>query len=245
MRYKIDLAYNGKNFHGWQRQENAHSVQAEIEEKLSLLLGVNTEITGCGRTDTGVHAKDFAAHFDSANLIDEKNILYKLNRMLPDSIAINNIQPVQAHFHARFDAIQREYQYYMHHSHDPFLVDFSWLFTRELDWELMNTCSQLLMGKHDFECFSKVHTEVNNFICEVYQASWTRSNNQLVFTISANRFLRNMVRAIVGTLVDVGLHKTSQGDFEAILKSKNRSEAGQSVPAHALFLTRVVYPDKS
>ncbi|MFN4973248.1 MAG: tRNA pseudouridine(38-40) synthase TruA [Bacteroidota bacterium] len=240
-RYLLHIAYNGKNYHGWQKQHNARTVQQEVEEKLSLLLGENIETLGCGRTDTGVHAKSYYLHFDSRVEIEQHVFLFKLNQILPYDIAAYGISKVDAEFNARFDALWRTYEYCITAVKDPFLHDYAWYQYGALDMETMNACAQKLIGTHDFECFSKVHTQVNNFVCEVTEAYWQRQNHTLVFTITANRFLRNMVRAIVGTLVDAGRGKISQPEFEAILNSKSRSEAGQSVPAHGLYLTRIQY----
>lgn len=244
MRYLIQLAYNGRNYHGWQKQHNAHTVQDEMDLKLSLLLGENIETLGCGRTDTGVHAKLFYAHFDTSKKIEDvTKLVYKLNQVLPEDIAIYEVLPVPENFNARFDAAWREYEYHIVQKPDPFLKEFAWYQYGELDMNLMNEAAQLLLSHQHFECFSKVHTQVNNFNCEVMHAMWTKHDDQLIFTIRANRFLRNMVRAIVGTLIDIGRGKTTIETFKAILNSNNRSEAGQSVPAHGLFLTNIYYPE--
>lgn len=242
MRYFIKLAYNGKNYHGWQIQPNATSVQGEIQEKLSILLKQNTEIVGCGRTDTGVHARVYFAHFDSLEPLETAKICHQLNAMLPKDIVIYEIFLVKDNLHARFDAIERAYEYIIATTPNPFTHELSWYQPRMLDIEAMNKAAQALLSHKDFECFSKVHTDVKTFICDVRYAHWEmRANNELVFTIKADRFLRNMVRAIVGTLVDIGKGKISLDDYQLILLSKNRSEAGQSVPAHGLFLSEVSY----
>ncbi len=243
MRYAIKLAYKGTHYHGWQKQQNAHSVQSVLDEKLSLLLGENVETLGCGRTDTGVHAKDFVAHFDTAKSFDTARLVFKLNQVLPDDIAVYEILAVHPDFNARFDASYRTYEYIITQNPDPFFTEFAWYQYGKFDIELMNQAAQLLIGKKDFECFSKVHTQVNNFMCEVTFAKWEYQDHKLIFTITANRFLRNMVRAIVGTLTDIGRHKLNIDDLNAILMSKNRCEAGQSVPAKGLFLTRIEYPN--
>lgn len=240
-RYLLHIAYNGKNYHGWQKQHNALSVQHVIEEKLSLLQGENIETLGCGRTDTGVHAKSYYLHFDTRQEIDTDKFIFKLNQILPYDIAAYGISEVHAEFNARFDALWRTYEYCITTVKDPFLYDYAWYQYGQLDMEMMNDCAQKLIGSHDFECFSKVHTQVNNFVCEVTEAYWQRKNQTLIFTITANRFLRNMVRAVVGTLTDVGRGKITPQEFDEILQSKNRSEAGQSVPAHGLYLTRIQY----
>jgi tRNA pseudouridine38-40 synthase len=241
MRYIIELAYNGTNFHGWQKQLNARTVQQELEEKLIILLKNPIETLGCGRTDTGVHAKQFFAHFDFHELIDAPNLVYKLNRITSKDIAIKNITPTHDSFNARFDAKWREYEYIITTQPNPFLNDFSWYNATSLDIDLMNQACQLLLTHSNFECFSKVHTQVNNFNCNLMEAYWKYDGELLVFTIKANRFLRNMVRAIVGTLIQVGLNNIDLTHFNQIIESKNRSEAGMSVPGHGLFLTKVVY----
>lgn len=242
MRYFIQLAYNGKNYHGWQKQINAHSVQSEIENKLAVILQQQIDLTGCGRTDTGVHAKQFYAHFDIEIPIDEAVLCRQLNAMLPKDIIIVKIFLVQPEHHARFSAIYREYEYFISTEPTPFLYELSSLYTKPLDVDAMNHASLLLLNHTDFECFSKVHTDVHTFNCKVSKAIWEiRENNMLVFTIRADRFLRNMVRAIVGTMLDIGYHKINEQKFKEILQSNNRSEAGFSAPAHGLFLSKVGY----
>jgi tRNA pseudouridine38-40 synthase len=243
MRYLLQLAYKGTGYHGWQKQHNAISVQSVLEEKLSLILGENIETLGCGRTDTGVHAKDFYAHFDTTKTFDINRIVYKLNQLLPNDIVAIELYEVAEHFNARFDATSRTYEYWITQRPNPFLVDQAWYQYGRLDIEQMNAAAVLLVGKKDFQCFSKVHTQVDNFICDVTFARWEVKEEKLVFTITANRFLRNMVRAIVGTLLEVGKGKLTLEDLQQILESKNRCEAGQSVPAHGLFLTRIDYPN--
>jgi tRNA pseudouridine38-40 synthase len=242
-RYFIHLAYNGKNYHGWQRQHNARSVQEEIQQKLQILLKQPIEITGCGRTDTGVHARQFYAHFDISHSIKTDKICYQLNALLPTDIAIYDIFLVEPTLHARFDATYREYEYHISTQRTPFYNELSWQFTPKLNIDVMNNAAKLLLKHTHFECFSKVNTQVKTFNCKVSKAHWKlQPNGMLVFTIGADRFLRNMVRAIVGTLVDVGLNKIDIEQFNAILHSNNRCMAGQSVPAHGLFLTQVNYP---
>jgi len=243
-RYFIKLAYHGKNYHGWQVQQNAHSVQAEIENKLFVLLKIKTELTGCGRTDAGVHAKIFYAHFDFIAEIDCNKTAYQLNAILPQDITIYSIFLVEPNLHARFDAVYREYKYVISTIRTPFYKDLCWQFTIPLNIDLMNQAAQLLTAHSHFECFSKVNTQVKTFNCNITLASWHLNNHaQLIFTIGANRFLRNMVRAIVGTLIDVGLGKITVADFKHILNNNNRSLAGQSVPPQGLFLTNVQYPN--
>ena len=242
MRFVIELAYKGTEYHGWQKQENAHSVQSEIEQKLSLILGENTDTLGCGRTDTGVHAMQFFAHFDTHKNIDCSLLQYKLNQILPFDISIYKIIRVADDFNVRFDAISRTYEYHISRIRNPFKIDTAWFQYGNLDIDKMNAAACLLLNHKNFECFSKVHTQVNNFICDITFAEWKLNGTTLVFTIKANRFLRNMVRAIVGTLLDIGRNKLTIEDFRKILDSKNRSEAGQSVPAKGLFLVQIEYP---
>lgn len=196
---------------------------------------------GAGRTDTGVHAKEMYAHFDFEKAFDIPNLVHKLNSYLPKDIVIYDIIPVSNEAHSRFDALKRTYEYHIHTFKDPFLQDLSWYFHQELDVDLMNEAAELLFNYTNFQCFSKVNTDVNTFDCTIFEANWKQENNTLIFTISANRFLRNMVRAIVGTLVNVGLRKITLADFNAIIESKNRDKAGFSVPAHGLYLTEIEY----
>jgi tRNA pseudouridine38-40 synthase len=240
-RYAIELAYNGTNFHGWQRQLNAFSVQQELEEKLSLLLRNPIETLGCGRTDTGVHAKQFVAHFDFIEKIDFESICNKLNKIISNDIVCYKLWEVPINFNARFDAKWRTYEYVITLKANPFIIDFAWKFSLELDLILMNKACDILLANTNFECFSKVHTDVVNFNCNVVYANWEQKEELLIFTIKANRFLRNMVRAIVGTLIDVGIKNITLNEFGLIIESKNRSNAGVSVPAKGLFLTKVEY----
>lgn len=241
MRYFIKLSYNGTNYHGWQSQPNAVTVQETLNKAMTILFQQPIELMGAGRTDTGVHATMMYAHFDVADSIDAGTAVYKLNSFLPKDIAIFDIIAVHSTAHARFDATQRRYEYRMHNHKNPFLTQLSWHHQGYLDVEAMNQAAQRLLTHTDFECFSKVHTDVNTFDCRVSEALWRQEENTLIFTISADRFLRNMVRAIVGTLVNVGTGKITLADFENILKSKNRSEAGFSAPAHGLYLTEITY----
>ena len=258
LRYFIKFSYNGTHYHGWQYQPNAVSVQETLSKALSTILNKNIELTGAGRTDTGVHAKVMFAHFDyeeidnpaKQSIFDLPSIVQKLNSFLPKDIAVFEIIPVHDDAHARFDAKKRTYQYYINMQKDVFSQELSWYYHQHLDVALMNQAAAILLHHKDFQCFSKVNTDVNTYNCDIMEAYWTKSNNQLIFTITADRFLRNMVRAIVGTLVNVGLHKITLSDFEKILESKNRNEAGASVPAHGLYLTAIAYdyitsPDSS
>lgn len=242
MRYLLEICYKGTQYHGWQKQHNAHSVQSVLDEKLSLLIGENIETLGCGRTDTGVHAKQFFAHFDTSRTQDEAHLVYKLNHILPKDIAAHRLYSVADDFNARFDADYRTYEYWITQKPDPFLLEQAWYQYGEMNLEQMNEAAAMLIGKKDFECFSKVQTQVNNFICEVMIAEWKREGDKLIFTIRANRFLRNMVRAVVGTLTEVGRGRLTPAGVQQIIDSKNRCEAGQSVPAHGLYLTEIAYP---
>ena len=241
MRYFIELSYNGKNYHGWQIQPDAISVQEKLNLAVSTILQQKIEVVGAGRTDTGVHASQMFAHFD----IDEKlegDVPHKLNSILPNDIVVYDVFLVDAEKHARFSAESRSYEYRIWSGRNPFLLDFSWqIHSQNLDIAKMNEAAKLLLEYENFQTFSKVKTEVYTFNCNVTEAYWKQTDDLLTFYISANRFLRNMVRAIVGTLVDVGLHKVSVEDFRQIIESKNRSNAGLSVPAKGLFLTKIKY----
>lgn len=212
-----------------------------MNKAISTVLNSEISIMGAGRTDTGVHAKKMYAHFDFETPFDIPNIVHKLNSFLPKDIVVYNIITVPDEAHARFDALKRTYEYHITIFKDPFLQEQSWYFHQKLDVDLMNQAAKLLFNHIDFQCFSKVNTDVNTFDCTIFEANWKQNNNQLVFTISANRFLRNMVRSIVGTLVNVGLHKITLDDFNTIIENKNRDKAGFSVPAHGLYLTEIEY----
>lgn len=242
MRYKITLSYDGSAFSGWQIQPNAPSVQGSLEQGLRTLLGEECPITGAGRTDAGVNARNYVAHFDCEKSFEPEQICYKLNAILPPEIAISQIIPTSDGFHARFDAKVREYQYFIHSSKDPFLRRFSWYCRYPLDMERMNRACELLLGVHDCSCFEKTGSSNATSICEIFYAQWERRpGGELVFTIRANRFLRNMVRAIVGTMVDIGRGVNDAEYILQLFESGNRGDAGQSVPGHALFLTEIIY----
>ncbi|WP_305983261.1 tRNA pseudouridine(38-40) synthase TruA [Roseivirga thermotolerans] len=243
MRYFLELSYHGANYHGWQRQQNAHSVQQEIEEGLTRILGQETVITGSGRTDAGVHAHFQVAHFDTSSQLPPDQLAYKLNAVLPDDIAIAACRPVREDAHARFDAEVRGYHYFIHQKKNPFLRGQSYFYSRPLDVDLMNEAAHKLLGRQDFESFSRVKTEVNHFECEVFKALWYFQNDQLVFNVRANRFLRGMVRALVGTLLEVGRKKLTVEDFVSIIAAKNRTKAGKAAPPHGLYLSEVNYPN--
>ncbi len=245
-RYFIQLAYNGRNYHGWQIQPNGISIQEELQNAISLLLREKVDITGCGRTDTGVHAQDFYAHFDAEKYLDNierEKLVQRLNSFLGEDILIKKIYIVKPEVHARFDALSRTYQYHVGLSKLPFRNDFTHHIFYVPDISLMNQGAQLLFKYEDFSCFSKLHTQTKTNNCKILYAQWSFAGDELVFTIKANRFLRNMVRAIVGTLLDVGRRKITLDDLQKILDSKNRSCAGTSMPAKALFLTEVEYPE--
>ncbi len=244
MRYFLEFAYNGSQYHGWQTQPNAKTVQETLTQAISTLLKVPIELVGAGRTDTGVHAKQMFAHFDSNISFDNAVLIQKLNSFLPADIVIYHIHPVERDAHARFDAISRTYEYHVHLFKDAFCNTLSYYHFRPLNLELMNEAAKTLLEYEDFECFSKMHTDVFTFNCTIFKAEWTilPTQNQLIFTISANRFLRNMVRAIVGTLINVGLERITLSDFRKIIESKDRGQAGFSVPGKGLFLTKIEYP---
>lgn len=241
MRYFIQLSYFGKNYHGWQVQPNAISVQEELNKALSTILRTDIHVVGAGRTDTGVHARVMWAHFDSEVEFDD-HFLYRLNGFLPPDIAVQQIIPVDAQAHARFDALQRGYEYHISTRKDPFNRDQAWLITQPLDLNSMQEAAQLLFEFEDFSAFSKSHTQTKTNNCRIDEAYWERSSNGLVFYIRADRFLRNMVRAIVGTLVQVGRAKISVDEVREIIASKDRRRAGESAPAEGLYLTEVKYP---
>ncbi|WP_281633310.1 tRNA pseudouridine(38-40) synthase TruA [Flavobacterium luteolum] len=241
MRYFIQFAYNGTHYHGWQIQPNASSVQETLNKAFSVLLNETISIMGAGRTDTGVHASEMYGHFDTEKTLDIPVLVYKLNSYLPKDIAIFDIIPVRDDAHCRFDATKRTYEYHINTIKNPFLQELSWYVTQQLDVDLMNEAAQILLKHTDFQCFSKVNTDVNTFDCTIFEAYWKQENGKLIFTISANRFLRNMVRAIVGTLINIGLKKITLTDFENIIASKSREKAGFSVPAHGLYLTNIYY----
>ena len=246
LRYFIKLAYKGTHYHGWQYQPGVHTVQETLNKALSLLLKIEIDIVGAGRTDSGVHAKQMFAHFDYEFEIDIPQLVHKLNSFLPKDIVIFDILKVANTAHARFDATRRTYEYHIHTIKDAFENEESYQFQLPLDIDKMNEACQIIFKHTDFECFSKVNTDVHTFNCVIFEANWTRvgakqNGNKLVFTIAADRFLRNMVRAIVGTMINIGTGKISLADFEKIIESKDRSQAGFSVPAHGLYLTKIEY----
>ena len=245
-RVLFEIAFNGENYHGWQIQKNALTVQEIIEEKLNILLKpiIKISILGCGRTDKGVHSEQFFFHVDLLDEVFDDDFLYKFNQILPGDILVKNQQIVASDFHARFSAISRTYQYRLTQKKEPFQNSLFSYIKYDLDIDLMNKCCEKLISYKDFTSFSKVHTDVNNFNCNISQAFWIQDKHQLTFTIKSNRFLRNMVRAIVGTMLLVGKNKISVQDFCQIIESKSRSLAGPSVPAKGLFLVNVDYQNK-
>ena len=242
MRYFLELSYNGKAYHGWQNQPNAISVQEVIEKALSTILNTKISIMGAGRTDTGVHASQMFAHFDYDGDFKSIDIVYKLNSFLPKDVAITSVFEVKPEIHARFYAESRTYNYKISTSKNVFNYDFAYQIQSPLDLKAMNEACKILFQYKNFQCFSKTNTDVKTYNCDIKEAHWTKINEQLVFTITADRFLRNMVRAIVGTMVNIGLGKMKPEELHAIIASKNRSEAGFSVPAHGLYLVNIVYP---
>jgi tRNA pseudouridine38-40 synthase len=247
-RYFIQLAYNGANFNGWQIQDNTpNTIQEVLEKKMSMILSETIKVVGCGRTDTGVHAKDYFAHFDSEKIdlhIADTNYVYKLNKVLPFEIAVKRIYLVKDDASARFDAEYRSYEYLLHSNKNPFLTSTSLLYYGDLNLDAMNEAAAYLLTVTDFTSFSKVNTQTKTNICNVVFAQWSKlSNTEFVFTITANRFLQNMVRAIVGTLLEVGKGKMNLEEFKIIIENKNRSDAGMSVAGHALYLTNIQYPE--
>ena len=245
-RYFIHFCYDGTRYHGWQIQPSANTVQQELQHALSTILRMPLEVTGAGRTDTGVHARHMVAHFDwtlpetfPASLSD---LSYKLNRMLPRDISVFKIEHVDNDMHARFSALARTYHYYIHTEKNPFRRDYSCELHYDLDFALMNEAASHLLKIDDFAAFCKTHTDVKTTLCKVTEAQWIQeTSGEWYFRITANRFLRNMVRAIVGTLIDVGRHRMTLEDFDRIVEGKKRTEAGESMPAKALFLEQVRY----
>ena len=265
MRYFVTLSYDGTRFHGWQVQPNGISVQGELQRALTLLLRQDISVTGAGRTDTGVHARMMVAHFDyrgevleergkrreereerreeRGGRIDCQQLCYKLNRILPQDIAVQRVEPVADDMHARFSALARTYFYYIHTMKSPFLRHYSCELHYDLDFNLMNRAAAILLEYEDFGAFCKSHADVKTTLCHMMKAEWKETEpGQWRFEIQANRFLRNMVRAVVGTLVEVGRHRLTLDDFRRVIEGKRRTEAGESMPAHALFLQKIDYP---
>ena len=260
MRYSIKLSFSGADFCGWQHQPSDPSVQQCLEEALSRLLGQDVAVIGAGRTDTGVNAIGYVACFDGPEGLAAEDFRYKLNAILPRSVAVLSVEPAAPEFHARFDAVRREYTYFLHRGKDPFMEKFSWQYGYpDVDFDAMNRAAAMLVGTHDFSCFEKVGGDNKTSVCTVFEAFWapyvpshvgimgavgslpTEEPMYWYFRISADRFLRNMVRAVVGTLLEVGRGKRSPYNIPSLIESHDRSLAGQSVPGHALFLSKVLY----
>ena len=242
MRYFVTFSYDGSRYHGWQIQPNGDSVQAQLQRGLSLLLRQEVMVTGAGRTDAGVHARMMVAHFDFPTSLDEKQLAYKLNKLLPGDIAIAGVRQVEENLHARFSATSRMYRYYVHTAKNPFLRNTSCEFHYPLDFNKMNEAADMLKRYDDFGAFCKAHADVKTTLCKVTVARWHQTSpTTWYFEIRANRFLRNMVRAVVGTLIDVGRGRLTMEDFQRVVEGKKRTEAGESMPAHALFLEDITY----
>lgn len=243
-RYFLFLSFKGTSYHGWQIQPDSLTVQKVLEDALSTVLNEKTEATGAGRTDTGVHASYFCAHFESsADSLDEnKNIIFRLNRFLPSDISINSIRKVHIDAHARFSAISRTYKYYISRKKDPFTEDTSWYLYGNIDVKAMNKACKLLLEQTDFTSFSRLHSDNKTNICHLMKAEWEEEGGMLIFTITSDRFLRNMVRAIVGTMIELGTGRKTIMQFTGIMDAKDRCKAGKSAPAKGLFLTDIEYP---
>lgn len=242
MRYFVWFSYDGTAYHGWQIQPNGNSVQAELQRALSTLLHEEISVTGAGRTDAGVHARQMVAHFDFSEAIDLEQLAYKLNRILPCDIAVDRVELVDDDMHARFSATSRTYHYYIHTKKDPFSRPYSTELHYEIDFDKMNEAGRILMTYDDFGAFCKSHSDVKTTLCHVTKAEWVQtSETSWYFEITANRFLRNMVRAVVGTLIDVGRGRLTLDDFRKVIEGKRRTAAGESMPANALFLENIRY----
>ena len=244
MRYFIFISYKGTNYHGWQVQPNANTIQAEVNKALATIFQKDIETIGSGRTDSGVHAKEQVFHCDLDLVFPHDELIHKMNGLLPSDIVVNRILVVGNETHARFDAISRSYEYHIQFTLSPFGVGEHYFTHKKPDFELMNKACEILIGKHDFTSFSKVKTEVNNFFCDISRAEWQFSEEKATFFVTANRFLRGMVRALVGTLLNVGYGTISLEDFRNIISAKDRSQAGQSVPPQGLYLCDVRYPEE-
>ncbi len=243
-RFFIQLSFKGTRYHGWQIQPNALSIQEIVNHALSTLLKKEIKTIGAGRTDTGVHARFFIAHFDMEDsiIIKKETIIQSLNSIIPPDVAVEDLYEVVPKAHARFSAMERTYEYTILRHKNPFLFELGWNYQQKLDIELMNLVGELLLNYSDFACFSKLHSNTKTNLCKLTNARWTSQPGKLIFSITADRFLRNMVRAIVGTMIDVGRGRTNLEDIKMIIDSKNRSKAGASVPACGLVLTNISYP---
>lgn len=243
MRYFLDIAYKGTRYHGWQVQKNAHTVQQELNSCLERLFQTEVETVASGRTDAGVHAEQQVVHVD-LNVEMNEDLLFKINCILPHDIVVKKFYKVKEDAHARFDTTSRSYEYRICRVKNPFSLDLAWNLTRELNVVKMKEATEILFEFEDFQSFSKVHTDVEHFLCRIIHAEWIEQGDYLIFKIEANRFLRGMVRTIVGTLVDIGKEKTQVEDFRKILEKKDRKAAGAIVPAEGLYLTRIKYPSE-
>ena len=242
MRYFIEISYLGTNYHGWQSQPNAITIQEITENCLSKILNNPVKLVAAGRTDAGVHAKQMYAHFDSDMKINDiKSFEHKINSFLPKDIVVRKLIFVNDNAHARFDALYREYEYHISLKKNPFVIDKAYFFKKSLDIKKMNKCCNIMLQYTNFKSFSKSKTDVKTYDCKIYEAEWMLNENYLIFKIKADRFLRNMVRAIVGTLIEIGLGKITEKEFKLIIEKKDRQLAGFSVPAHALFLKKIDY----
>ena len=245
MRYFIYFSFNGKFYHGWQKQKNSITVQQKIEESLSVLLKEKIKVIGAGRTDAGVHAKQMVAHFDINEYFENSNkFIFKLNKFLSNDISVKSLKSVKNNAHARFDAISRTYEYHICKEKDVFLDEYSYYINHPFNNEKINEAIKIIINNKDFKCFTKSKTDVSNYLCNILDSKLMEFDKKYIFEITANRFLRNMVRSIVGTLIDVGLEKISLDNFIEIINSKDRSMAGYSVPAKGLFLTKISYPEE-
>lgn len=243
-RYFVFFQFKGTNYHGWQIQPNANTVQAEMEKVWQTYFQKVVPITAAGRTDTGVHAKEMVAHFEVEEEVEMSDFIFRINNMLADDISIDSIREVETDFHARFDASKRTYEYYLSAQKKVFAIGNYHRTSKKLDFEKMNRAAQFLLGAKDFSCFSKSKTQTFTNDCEIFKAEWIKNGEYWIFEIQANRFLRNMVRAIVGTLIEVGQGRRDEKSIEELIQSKNRSKAGVSVPAEGLYLTSIEYPDQ-
>lgn len=243
-RYFASISFDGKNYKGWQIQTNAPSVQQLIEERFSTILDQAVKVTGTGRTDTGVHAKNFVFHFElNKPAVDIKKLIYRLNTYLPKDIVLHKMWNVPGTAHARFDALLRTYEYHLHIEKDPFLNGLSYYLYYTPDLDIMNEAARILTGYKDFTSFCKLHSDNKTKLCNIKSAEWVKKGHRYIFTICADRFLRNMVRAITGTMLEIGRHKISINEFRGIIEKKDRNAAGPSVPPEGLYFTRVTYPD--
>lgn len=244
MRYFLEFSYRGTAYNGWQKQNNALGIQQVLEEALGKVLRMPVELTGSSRTDAGVHAEQQFAHFDLTEAVADADLLiYKLNALIPKDVAVQRIICVGDEVHSRFAATHRKYEYRITYHKNPFLIDLATQMRPSLDVPLMNEAAALLLIHNDFESFSKIHTNVSNFRCTITESRWAESDEMLVFHVKANRFLRGMVRALVGTMLEVGRHKMTVAEFEQVILSRNRKNAGAQAPAEGLFLVEVGYPE--